>query len=143
VRNLPRFLAAVLATALLAAPAASAESAFAPKLSSPGKNKVFTKGKKITFKAKLDSGSSASSVFIIVSKSKKVDADGLLPNKTYMRQMKRRGSTYQHVSERYPALSSYWLNKPGKYYWQAYAIDCSDGTGDCSVESEIRSFRIR
>ncbi len=141
--HLPRILVAACVAALFAAPAASAQSAFAPTLSAPSKNKVLKKGKKITFKAKLDSASSASGVFMIVSKSKKVDTEGLLPDKMYMREMKLRGGSYQHGSERYPALSSWWLNRPGKYYWQAYAIDCSDGTDDCNIESEIRSFRIK
>ncbi|MBE2320596.1 hypothetical protein DVA67_031845 [Solirubrobacter sp. CPCC 204708] len=138
-----RILVAALAAALLTAPVASAQSAFAPTLSAPSNGKSLARGKAFTFKAKLDSASSASGVFVRVAKSKKVDAEGLISDDLYMRSMTLRGGTYQHKTERYPALSSHFLNKPGKYYWQAYAIDCSDGTDDCNIESEIRSFRIK
>ena len=141
--HLPRILVAATVAALLATPVASAHAAIAPTLSGPSNGKKISKGKAFTFKAKLDSSSGASGVFIIVSKSKKKGADGLIDDSQYMRSMKQSGSTYSHKAESYPALSSHWLNRKGKWYWQAYAIDCSDGTDDCNIESSIRSFTIR
>ncbi len=141
--KLPRILVAALAATLLTVPVASAQAAIAPTLGAPSNGKALGKGKAFTFKAKLDSASTASGVFLVVSKSKRVKDDGTLANDLYMRSMTLRGGTFRHAAERYPSLSSYWLNRAGKYYWQAYAIDCSDGTDDCNVESEIRSFRIK
>jgi hypothetical protein len=143
VTHLPRILVAALAATFLTVPVASAQAAIAPTLSSPTNGKTVKKGGKLTFKAKLDSASEASGVFVLVSKSKKVGADGLISDDMYMRTMKRKGGSYTNTVEKYPALSSWFLNRPGKYYWQAYAIDCSDGTDDCNIESKIRSFRIK
>jgi hypothetical protein len=78
-----------------------------------------------------------------VSKSKRVDSDGTLANEIYFREMKASGNRFTKRVERYPALSTHFLNRPGRYYWQVYAIDCSDGTDDCNIESSIRRFRIR
>ena len=74
--HLPRILVAATVAALLATPVASAHAAIAPTLSGPSNGKKISKGKAFTFKAKLDSSSGASGVFIIVSKSKKKGADG-------------------------------------------------------------------
>jgi hypothetical protein len=82
-------------------------------------------------------------VFLKVSKSKKVGDDGTLKNDIYFRAMKQSGGTWTKKVERYAALTSHFLNKPGRYYWQAYSIDCSGGTDDCNIESEIRTFRIK
>lgn len=141
--TLPRILVAALAAALLTAPAALAQTASAPTLRAPSNGKSLKKGVAFAFKAKLDSASGASGVFLKVSKSKKVGRDGTLSKDIYFREMNLRGGTYSKTVERYPLLTSHFLNKPGRYYWQAYAIDCSDGTDDCNVESKIRSFRIR
>ena len=56
--------------------------------------------------------------------------------------MKLSGAYFAKKVERYASLSDHFLNAPGTYYWQAYAIDCSDGTDDCNVEGPIRKFRI-
>ena len=135
----------VVATAatLIAAPLASAQSAIAPTLSAPSNGKSLKRGVPFSFKAKLDTSSTGSGVFLKVSKSKKVGEDGTLANELYFREMKGSGGSYTKKVERYAALSTHFLNKPGKYYWQAYAIDCSDGTEDCNIESEVRSFRIK
>jgi len=129
------------AATLIAAPAASAQ--IAPTLGAPANGKSLKRGAAFTFKAKLDTASEASGVFLVVSKSKKLDDTGILDGKAYMREMKGSGGSYAKKTDRYPALSDYFLNRPGKYYWQAYAIDCSDGTDDCNVESAVRSFRIK
>lgn len=137
--TLPRILVAATAATLIAAPIASAQ-AVAPTLSAPSNGKSLKRGVPFSFKAKFDGDSS---VFLKVSKSKSVGDDGTLANDLYFREMKGSGGSYTKKVERYAALSTHFLNKPGKYYWQAYSIDCSDGTDDCNIESEIRSFRIK
>jgi hypothetical protein len=136
-------LAVAIAATLLAAPLASAQSAIAPTLSAPSNGKSLKRGVPFSFKAKLDTASEGSGVFLVVSKSKKVSGDGTLSSQLYFREMKGSGGSYSKKVERYSALSDHFLNRSGKYYWQAYAIDCSDGTEDCNIESEVRSFRIK
>jgi len=135
----------VVATAatLFAAPLASAQSAIAPTLSAPSNGKSLKRGVPFSFKARLDTASTGSGVFLKVSKSKKTGDDGTLDNELYFREMKGSGGSFSKKVERYAALNTHFLNRPGKYYWQAYAIDCSDGTEDCNIESEVRSFRIK
>jgi hypothetical protein len=41
----------------------------------------------------------------------------------------------------YYDYSTFWMNTPGTYYWQAYRIEYHDGADGC-IESEIRSFTI-
>jgi len=143
VTRLPRILAVAIAATLLAAPLASAQSAIAPTLGAPSNGKSLKRGVPFSFKAKLDTASEGSGVFLIVSKSKKLNDDGTLSSQLYFREMKGSGGSYSKKVERYAALSDHFLNRSGKYYWQAYAIDCSDGTEDCNIESEVRSFRIK
>jgi len=139
--NLLRLSAVALAATFLAA--APAHAAIAPEPTAPSNGKALKRGVAFTFKAKLDSASEASGVFLKVSKSKRKGADGTLANDIYFREMKLSGGTYAKKVERYPALTSHFLNKSGRYYWQVYAIDCSDSLDDCNIESSIRSFRIR
>jgi hypothetical protein len=137
----PRILAVAAAATLLAAAPASAQ--IAPTLSSPSNGKSIKRGVPFTFKAKLDSASEGSGVFLKVSTSKKVGSDGTLAKDIYFRAMKQSGGSWAKKVERYAALSDHFLNRPGRYYWQAYSIDCSGGTDDCNIESSIRTFRIR
>ena len=137
-----RLLPVVTVVATLAvAPVASAQ--FAPTLVAPSAGKTLPRGVPFTFKARLDADSEASGVFLKVSKSKRVGADGTLARAIYFREMKGSGTRYSKRVERYRALSTHFLNRPGRYYWQVYAIDCSGGLDDCNIESSIRSFRIR
>jgi hypothetical protein len=57
--------------------------------------------------------------------------------------MKRRsGGKYTFKPTLY-TFPDYFLQRPGKYYWQSYHIDCSTTAAHCHVLSKIRSFRIR
>jgi subtilisin family serine protease len=134
-------IAAAAAALIIAAPAQAQTPGPVPIAPSAGK--ALKRGVPFSFKAKLDTASEGSGVFLIVSKSKKVNDDGTLSSQLYFREMKGSGGSYSKKVERYAALSDHFLNRSGKYYWQAYAIDCSDGTEDCNIESEIRSFRIK
>src|ERR1044072_10042779 len=138
---LSRLAAFTTAATLLAAAPAFAQVA-PPTLVSPSKGKSSTHGKVFTFKVKAEVPEDTG-VFLKVSKSKKVGDDGTLKNAIYFRAMKQSGGTWTKKVESYAALTSHFLNKPGRYYWQAYSIDCSAGTDDCNIESEIRTFRIK
>jgi len=143
----PRFLipaAAICAALLASASLAFAQDVFAPTNVAPSSGKSLPRGVPFTFKVHLDPNSSGSGVFLNVSKSKKVKDDGTLANSIYFRSMKQ-GSNGQWTKkvERYKALTSHFLNRKGTYYWQAYVIDCSEGTDDCNVEGPIGKFKIK
>lgn len=118
-----------------------ATAAGGPSPLAPSNGKTLAKGVAFTFKVR---SRESGSVFLKVSKSKRKNSKGTLRTDVYFRKMgKQKGTTvYTKKTERYPALSSYFLNKPGRYYWQAYRIDCA-AQADCEVEGAIRSFRIR
>jgi hypothetical protein len=134
---------AVACVAMFAAPA-FAQDVFAPTNVAPTSGKSIKRGVPFTFKVHLDENSTGSGVFLNVSKSKKVKDDGTLANSIYFRSMKQ-GANGQWTKkvERYAALTSHFLNRKGKYYWQAYVIDCSEGTDDCNVEGKIGTFTIK
>ena len=134
---------AVACVAMFAAPA-FAQDVFAPTNVAPSSGKSLPRGVPFTFKVHLDPNSMGSGVFLNVSKSKKVKDDGTLANSIYFRSMKQ-GSNGQWTKkvERYKALTSHFLNRKGTYYWQAYVIDCSEGTDDCNVEGPIGKFKIK
>jgi hypothetical protein len=134
---------AAVCLALFAAPA-FAQDVFAPTNVAPTSGKSITHGVPFTFKVHLDESSTGSGVFLKVSKSKKVSDDGTLANDIYFRSMKQgSGGMWTKKVEKYAALTTHFLNRKGRYYWQAYVIDCSEGTDDCNIEGKIGSFRIK
>jgi hypothetical protein len=143
----PRILipvAAVCAALLASASLAFAQDVFAPTNVAPTSGKSLPRGVPFTFKVHLDPASTGSGVFLKVSKSKKVADDGTLANDIYFRSMKQgSGGMWTKKVEKYAALTTHFLNRKGRYYWQAYVIDCSEGTDDCNVEGKIGSFRIK
>jgi hypothetical protein len=137
------FPIAAVCLAMFAAPA-FAQDVFAPTNVAPTNGKSITRGVPFTFKVHLDESSTGSGVFLKVSKSKKVADDGTLANDIYFRSMKQgSGGQWTKKVERYKALTSHFLNRKGTYYWQAYVIDCSEGTDDCNVEGPIGKFKIK
>jgi hypothetical protein len=134
---------AAVCLALFAAPA-FAQDVFAPTNVAPTSGKSIKRGVPFTFKVHLDENSTGSGVFLNVSKSKKVKADGTLANSIYFRSLKQgSGGMWTKKVEKYAALTTHFLNRKGRYYWQAYVIDCSEGTDDCNIEGKIGSFRIK
>ncbi len=141
-KQLTRISAAGVVALALASPAV-AQTPIAPSPAFPIAGKTLPRGVPFTFKVGVDPESSPSGVFLKVSKSKKVGDDGTLANDIYFRSMTPKGNFYVKKVERYKALTSHFLNRPGRYYWQAYVVDCSEGTDDCNVEGSITSFRIK
>jgi hypothetical protein len=137
-------VAAVCAVLLASASLAFAQDVFAPTNVAPTSGKAIKRGVPFTFKVHLDESSTGSGVFLNVSKSKKVKDDGTLANSIYFRSMKQgSGGMWTKKVEKYAALTTHFLNRKGRYYWQAYVIDCSEGTDDCNIEGKIGSFRIK
>jgi 1-acyl-sn-glycerol-3-phosphate acyltransferase len=132
-------LAAAAATLALLVPAAPV-LADGPRPISPSNGKTQRLGVPFTFKV---SDPSEGSVFIAVSKSRAKRADGTLKDQaTWFRKMGGNRGTRTKKVERYQFLTSHFLNRRGKWYWQAWRIDCAEQE-DCNVEGPIRSFTIR
>jgi hypothetical protein len=137
-------VAAICVALLASASLAFAQDVFAPTNVAPSNGKSIKRGVPFTFKVHLDENSTGSGVFLNVSKSKKVKDDGTLANSIYFRSMKQgSGGMWTKKVEKYAALTTHFLNRKGKYYWQAYVIDCSEGTDDCNIEGPIGSFRVK
>lgn len=127
---------------------------------SPADKKRIRSGARPTFKVRISKGEGKVgglagrqyAVFIRVSKSAKkhrlrgakkndpkvIGSDTLIDA---MKQVKYpRGRTFTYTPRRYKH-TSYWLNKGGKYYWQAYYVYCVKGT--CVHPSRVKTLRIR
>jgi hypothetical protein len=131
---------AAVAVAALAGSSALGAQSGGPTSVAPVAGKIQQRGVPFTFKVKAPAGSD---VYVRVASSKRVVADGTLAGNLWFRKMAYRGGLFTKKTDTYPALTSYFLNRRGTYYWQAYRIACTVGSTDCSVEGPIRSFRIR
>lgn len=138
VTTLRSLTAATLAAAILL-PAAPA-LAEGPTPLSPTAGKTLKARSPFTFKVRDDA---EGAVFIAVSKSRAVRADGTLKDQsTWFRKMGGNSGVRTKKVERYAALSSHFLNRPGTWYWQAWRIDCAEQE-DCNVEGPVRKFRLK
>jgi hypothetical protein len=54
--------------------------------------------------------------------------------------MKRRGKTHSYTAQKY-SFPTWYMNRPGKYYWQAFRIDCR--VRGCHIHSKVSSFIVR
>lgn len=143
VRTRTRVLSVAAALAALATGGFAAALAASPGPTpvAPATDKAQARGVAFTFKVRAPAGSK---VFLRVGTSKRVKADGTLASEVYFREMVRRNGMYQKKTDVYPALGTYFLNRRGTYYWQAYRIACATpGSDDCSVEGPVRRFTIR
>ncbi len=94
-------------------------------------------GKALTFRMKVQG---AGSVFVHVCKSNRKDKDGVICRKATIGQAKKRNGVFQYKQKFYD-FPEFWLNQPGRYYWQAYRIECTGGS-DCQQEGPITRFRV-
>src|SRR5215207_5888314 len=119
--------AAPLAALALAGPAAAAtKNGITPV--SPKAGASVPSGKGLTFRMKV--ARPGSGVFVRVCKSKKTNRTGLICKKPGILSAKKRRGAWE-AKQTFFDFPAFWLNNPGTYYWQAYAIECINGTGDC------------
>jgi hypothetical protein len=131
---------ALALTFLLVVPAAASA---APKLVGPKAGAVLALGSEPTFKVR--DGSQAARqyrVYITIGTSKKTNKVGDLKRTKIgtFTSGKRRGNLHTYKTEDY-SFPEWFMNRPGKYYWQAFHIDCR--VKGCHVHSKIRSFRVQ
>lgn len=142
-------LAAVASLMLLLAGVSSASALTHPKLLGPKRGTVFPVGSRPTFTMK-DTSRAARSyrTWITISNAKKFKKSGT--NKGDLLKTKigdfsdftRHGSTFTYTPPAYN-FPTWYMVVPGKYYWQAYHIDCSQKGFRCHVHSKLSSFYVR
>jgi hypothetical protein len=128
--------------ALLAS--AQAANAASPQLLAPGNGKTLARGSQPLFKARdTDPNSRRYSVYITISRSKKLDRRGDLKQTrgsgtfSSMRRSGKFGFVYKPEDYSFP---TWFMQAPGKYYWQVFHIDCR--VRGCHVHSKVRSFKV-
>ena len=142
-----------LALALTAVGAFAAGIAGAARLAGPPSpllpaNKAsLPRGKSVTFRVR-DTAGKPTYVWVYVSKSAKRGKDGTFPIKARVdfgnAKPVKRGSTIYQFKPKYYDFD--WMNKPGRYYWQASRTDCGykpKDFGDCENEGPIRTFTVK
>jgi hypothetical protein len=148
-RKRSTFLVLLVACLTFSLVGAAAASAAGPKLTGPKRGAVLALGSQPTFKAS-DSSRNAKKyrVYMTISTSKKLgqrthdlrrpkingDQIGTFTS------MKRKGSRFSYKAEKY-SFPTWYMNRPGKYYWQAFRIDCR--VKGCHVHSKTSSFIVR
>lgn len=141
-----RPLALALLALLFLADAAIADTA--PKLLSPANGKTLARDSHPVFKVRDTGKAHSGRVWLTISSTKKRDRYGKLARNqfgtfTSMRRGKRGVYTYQPPAY---TFDSWFMHRPGKYYWQAFHINCAipnASRSSCNVYSRIRSFRIQ
>lgn len=135
-------LATLIATVAAVSPATAA--VVAPQLLSPKAGAVLPVGTQATFKIKDLGQPYRGNVWIGVSSTKKKDRYGRLkdtsPNGTYSAMKPGRHRRWSFLTPSY-VFPDWFMNRPGKYYWQAGHIQC--GNNGCYVVSKVRSFVVQ
>ena len=133
-------LALVLCASVASIASAKTKNGITP--TKPEGGTVLASGHGLTYKGKV---SGKGQVFIHVAKTKKRDADGVINgisgSGVDVLKAKRKGGRFTAKAPDY-SFPSYYLVKPGTYYWQAFRIECT-GSSDCSQEGPIVKFKVR
>jgi hypothetical protein len=135
--------AALLAVGTLTLAGPAVTPVPAPKLLTPKANASIAFRSEPTFRVR-DGSSEAKrdSIYIIISTSKKKRKNGDLKRTRVSTTalLHRRGDVFSYKA---PAIifRTWFLSRPGTYYWQAYRLGC--GAQRCHVHSRTRSFKVR
>jgi hypothetical protein len=129
--------AAVISLAIAPAASAAAKNGITPV--SPKSGATVATGQSPMFKLRVKG---AGQVWVHVCKSQKKDSEGVICSTEAIGRAKKKGSVYQYKPKFYD-FSTFWLNSPGTYYWQAHRIQCEGGdTSDCRQEGPIVKFKV-
>ena len=132
-----RLTLALLITGLLALPAsASAATKNGITPLAPKAGKSVPAGKSPTFKVR---AKGPGTVWVHVCKSKKKDRNGVICHKASIGQAKKKSGSFRYKPQFFD-FPGFWLNTPGRYYWQAHRISCSGS--DCRQEGPIVRFKV-
>ena len=104
----------------------------------PKAGKSVPAGKRPTFKLRATGGGQ---VWVHVCKSRKKDKTGLICNKEAIGRAKKKSGSFRFKAPFFD-FPAFWLNSPGRYYWQAHRISCEGDLSDCRQEGPIVRFRV-
>lgn len=79
-------------------------------------------------------------VWVHVCRSKRRDAQGVICSKESIGRAKKRNGAHEYKPKFFD-FPGFWLNRPGRYYWQAHRIACN--AKDCRQEGPVVRFRVR
>jgi hypothetical protein len=79
-------------------------------------------------------------VWVHVCKSKHRNNAGVICNKVSIGRAKKKNGVFEYKVEFFD-YPGFWLNQPGRYYWQAHRIDCN--SQDCQQEGPVVRFRVK
>ncbi len=78
-------------------------------------------------------------VWIHVCKSKRRNSEGVICTKESIGRAKKKNGAYEY-KPRFFDFPAFWLNSPGRYFWQAHRIACD--SRDCRQEGPVVRFRV-
>ena len=134
-----RLTLSLLVTGLLALPtSASAATKNGITPLAPKAGTSVPAGKSPTFKVR---SNGPGTVWVHVCKSKRKDEKGVICHKASIGQAKKERGIYRY-KPRFFDFPAFWLNVPGRYYWQAHRIACEGTTSDCRQEGPILRFKV-
>ena len=129
-------LTVVLALATAGSAAAATKNGITPL--APKRGTSVPAGKAAVFRMKVrDPGAG---VFVHVCKSKHRNNKGVICHKVTIGQAKKKNGVYE-FKQKFFDFPEFWLNNPGRYFWQAYSTICSGS--DCYAEGPVVRFRVK
>ena len=131
--------AAPLAALAIAGPAAAATKNGITPLA-PKAGTSVPSGKAAKFRMKVSDPGSG--VFVHICKKSRRDGKGLICKKEGILQAKKRKGVWE-AKQRFFDFPAFWLNNPGTYYWQAFRIECTGSSSDCSQEGPVVRFKVK
>lgn len=134
-----RLILSILITGLLVLPAsASAATKNGVTPLAPKAGKSVPGGKSPTFKVR---AKGPGQVWVRVCKSRKKNFHGLICIKESIGRAKKQSGSFRY-KPKFFGFPAFWLNSPGRYYWQAHRIACEGTTSDCRQEGPIVGFKV-
>jgi hypothetical protein len=132
-----RTLALTVALSLATAGSAAAATKNGIKPVAPKAGTSVPAGKSPTFRMKVNG---PGQVWVHVCRSKKKDKSGVICSKESIGRAKKKNGKYVYKPTFYD-YPGFWLNRPGRYFWQAFRIACN--SQDCEQEGPIVRFRVK
>ena len=131
-------LAALLVVLALAGPAfAATKNGITPLAPKAGTSVPAGKSPVFRMRAK-----GPGQVWVHVCKTKAKDSDGVIcTDESIGRAKRKRGRVFEYKPKFFD-FPEFWLNSPGRYFWQAHRISCNADASDCRQEGPTVRFRV-
>lgn len=128
-------LTVVLAVAMAGSAAAATKHGITPLAPKGGTSVPAGKSPVFRMRAK-----GPGQVWVYVCKSKHRNKAGVICSKTSIGRARKKNGAFEYKPMFFD-FPEFWLNTPGRYYWQAHRIHCN--SSDCQQEGPVVSFRVK